>query len=260
MPAWMPEAIPQCPPKRNCGSVDEGTSYASAYCKRRGSGASASTSEGSEHWDGRDEEHDEIVSLGSAGQAETYGEVTLLPPGRDRFREAWSDPQRASSLLIGNESQERCCGLHVSRSSGSNASSSEEGGEAPQLKVMQRLQERQQLIRDSSRRASEADVAPRRSSGTEAFAAAFRQRSASLSRVNSSQKPPLHSATPSNGQQVSGTTQSRGWEDPLLTSTVASEAVERLLRLRGCHVAESLDSSSDEWQDDEDEEQKQDYF
>jgi len=119
------------------------------------------TSEGSEYWDGNDDLRYDEVSQGSGAQEDVYAEdVTILPTaGAKAPREALARPPLPPNY------------------SDAPISAAEE--EARQLKVMQRLQERRQLLEETLS-PDKAPAAPFNFGGAAQFSAAIRQRSASV--------------------------------------------------------------------------------
>lgn len=120
------------------------------------SGAENHSSEGSEYWDGDDECRDDEVSQGS--DAREAADVTIMPMASGSAKAAAMDrPPRAP-----------------------NAATSAADEEAQQLKIMQRLQERRQLLEETLS-PDRAHPAPFDFAGAANFSAAIRQRSASFS-------------------------------------------------------------------------------
>lgn len=128
------------------------------------SGAENHSSEGSEYWDGDDEGRDDEVSQGSDAREQLQAcsgeaaDVTIMPMASASAKAAAMDrPPRAP-----------------------NAATSAADEEAQQLKIMQRLQERRQLLEETLS-PDRAHPAAFNFAGAANFSAAIRQRSASFS-------------------------------------------------------------------------------
>lgn len=193
-----------------------------SYGNRRPS-ASGNSSEGSEYWDGNTESRDaDVVSQASAPQEEVYSEdVTILP---NAGAKAPARPPLPPSYCGGPSAAEQ---------------------EAQQLKVLQRLQERRQLLEETLS-PDKNHPAPFNFSGANQFSAAIRQRSSSVC------------------VQAPETQKDAGARRSSAPAAAVAEAVERMEDLLLGNYdelsdLEDSDLSLEEWQDgEEDSEESED--